>query len=307
MKKSGSKQSILKSSGAATVAEMILSLITLPLGLGYITGESGAENSAVEQRVLLCMVFFVMTLTRLLRARRLRMAGKPKLKVFVQWFYALAFLACSILPVLVGYTLDVGLQTTETLTGGYMGDVRQLIALIFWSALCIGRILSIVRNHEWRRTVVNVILAVLTAVCGLITFIGCDVTIAMIVIVILALGSIFSVVFGRIRVDVLRTIIRETYASEILLGLLLLICAFAYVLRYVEPGIPTFQDGLWYCFAIVTTIGFGDFAAVTTVGRILSVILGIYGIVVVAMITSIIVNFYGETKKDSQTPQEPET
>ena len=48
----------------------------------------------------------------------------------------------------------------------------------------------------------------------------------------------------------------------------------------------------------MTTIGFGDFSAVTPLGRILSVILGIYGIIVVALITSIIVNFYGEMKSD---------
>ena len=46
----------------------------------------------------------------------------------------------------------------------------------------------------------------------------------------------------------------------------------------------------------MTTIGFGDLTAVTDFGRILSVILGAYGIVVVALITSIIVNFYGEMK-----------
>jgi hypothetical protein len=33
-------------------------------------------------------------------------------------------------------------------------------------------------------------------------------------------------------------------------------------------------------------------------GRLLSVILGLYGIIVVALITSIIVNFYGEMKSD---------
>ena len=56
-----------------------------------------------------------------------------------------------------------------------------------------------------------------------------------------------------------------------------------------------FPDALWYTFAVVTTIGFGDFTATTLVGRVLTVILGIYGIVVVAVITSIIVNFYNET------------
>ena len=51
----------------------------------------------------------------------------------------------------------------------------------------------------------------------------------------------------------------------------------------------------------MTTIGFGDLTAVTDFGRILSVILGAYGIVVVALITSIIVNFYGEMKASPET------
>jgi hypothetical protein len=78
--------------------------------------------------------------------------------------------------------------------------------------------------------------------------------------------------------------------------MLLLITAFSIVLPTFELNIPTFGDALWYCFAIVTTIGFGDITAVTVPGRILSVILGLYGLIVVALITSIIVNFYSETK-----------
>ena len=76
----------------------------------------------------------------------------------------------------------------------------------------------------------------------------------------------------------------------------MLIAAFSYVLEFTEDSIKTYGDGLWYCFAIVTTIGFGDFTAVTIAGRLLSVILGIYGIIVVALVTSIIINFYGEIK-----------
>ncbi len=51
----------------------------------------------------------------------------------------------------------------------------------------------------------------------------------------------------------------------------------------------------------MTTIGFGDITATTGIGRLLSVILGIYGIIVVALITSVIVNFYNEVKADSDT------
>jgi uncharacterized membrane protein YfcA len=102
--------------------------------------------------------------------------------------------------------------------------------------------------------------------------------------------------FSQVKLDVLSRIIRKTYAAEILFGMLLLITAFSIVLPNFELNIATFGDALWYCFAIVTTIGFGDITAVTIPGRIISVILGLYGLIVVALITSIIVNFYSETK-----------
>lgn len=47
-------------------------------------------------------------------------------------------------------------------------------------------------------------------------------------------------------------------------------------------------------------------AAATLIGRLLSVILGIYGIVVVSLITSIIINFYNETKDiNTDSPKTP--
>ena len=119
-----------------------------------------------------------------------------------------------------------------------------------------------------------------------------------------AVASIMPLAFSHIRMDVLKRIIRKTYAVEILSGILLLIVAFSFVLPAFETGINNFWDALWYCFAIVTTIGFGDLYAVSAVGRVLSVILGIYGIIVVSLITSIIVNFYGEMKKEERDDEE---
>ncbi len=106
-------------------------------------------------------------------------------------------------------------------------------------------------------------------------------------------------VFSGIRRTTIMQIVRKTYSIEILYGLIVLIVATALVLSIMEDNMPI-GDALWYCFAIVTTIGFGDFTATTIIGRILSVVLGIYGIIVVALITSIIVNFYNETKHDHE-------
>ena len=106
-----------------------------------------------------------------------------------------------------------------------------------------------------------------------------------------------SFAFSHIRLDLLQNIVRRTYAAEILFGLLMLILSSSWVLTFMEEGIASYKDALWYCFALVTTIGFGNITAVTDLGRTMSVVLGIYGIIVVALITSIIVNFYGEIKK----------
>jgi hypothetical protein len=86
---------------------------------------------------------------------------------------------------------------------------------------------------------------------------------------------------------------------------MLLIMAFSFVFRALEPGIPTYLDALWYCFSVVTTVGFGDLTVVGGVSRAITVILGAYGIIVVALITSVVVNFYNEVK-DSDDDGEAE-
>lgn len=75
-----------------------------------------------------------------------------------------------------------------------------------------------------------------------------------------------------------------------------MIISSSFYFAIMEDSIPSFGDSLWYSFAIITTIGFGDYAAVSLTSRILSVILAINGIIVLASITSVIVNSYNETK-----------
>ena len=103
---------------------------------------------------------------------------------------------------------------------------------------------------------------------------------AMAVLILQSFQWVMAVAFSRIRLDILKDILKRTYAAEILFGIVLLIVLFSVVLPAIEPGIGDFGDALWYCFAIVTTIGFRDISSVSVPGRILSVILGIYGIIV---------------------------
>ena len=180
------------------------------------------------------------------------------------------------------------------LIGGTQPGVLRAAGLLFGLTLALGRVFAITEKRGAKRTILNVlaIAAILLIFLPAHDAFG----IAAIFSVLLAMKQIFSLAFSQIKVSVLKRIVRKTYAVEILFGMLLLIVAVSIVLPGLEPGIERFADGLWYCFALVTTIGFGDITATTGIGRLLSVILGIYGIIVVSLITSIIVNFYNEVK-----------
>ena len=185
------------------------------------------------------------------------------------------------------------------LIGGTQPGILRAAGLAFALALTIGRIFAILEKRSVKRMVLNILAIVMLFLIFLPAHDASG--IAAVFSVILAMKQIVSLAFSQIRLSVLKKIIRKTYAVEILFGMLLLIVAVSIVLPGLEPGIERFADGLWYCFAIVTTIGFGDITATTGIGRLLSVILGLYGIIVVSLITSIIVNFYSEVKADGDT------
>ena len=121
--------------------------------------------------------------------------------------------------------------------------------------------------------------------------------IALITVILLLFNSLKKLVFPTFKIEKIRLLIDilvKTHTLDVLICLLAFIIAFSFVFPMVEPTITSFWDAMWYCFAVITTIGFGDFYATSLIGRVLTVILGIYGIVVVAILTSVVVNFYNE-------------
>ena len=190
----------------------------------------------------------------------------------------------------------------------FMGATEWSI-LIMNIVYCLGLLarmgVSLTGRHRVRNIAPDLILFLLIAV----NFIQFP-THSFFVLAMIALRSLKQILklsFSQIRLDVLRKVIRKSYATEILFGMLLLMIAFSILLGTMDENMTSFGDALWFCFATVTTIGYGDVTSSSLVGRVLAVILGVYGIVVVALITSIIVNFYNETKADPDPEQEPES
>jgi len=232
---------------------------------------------------LAALLFMTLAVIRTIQAFRNREKGKTFFAVTL--VQAVGLLFGTVPPLVNGFTLDT----------------LFFLNVLYTVVMAVGRIYDIVRNHRVFNVLLNIFSIVILLV-SILTFVGTDMLIFF-----LAVLSLMKTIFSPISLTTLHRIIRKTYAAEIIFGLLLLIVTFSFLLYYFEPGMNSIKDSLWYCFAIVTTIGFGDLTAVTDFGRVLSVILGAYGIVVVALITSIIVNFYGEMKKDSTDTQEGES
>lgn len=92
-------------------------------------------------------------------------------------------------------------------------------------------------------------------------------------------------------------VLKRTGTLKIFCGFVLFLCVAAFILVIVEPDINKFGDGLWYCFVAATTIGFGDICAVTRVGRIVTVVVALYGILMTAMVPGVVVSYYMEYLK----------
>lgn len=59
-------------------------------------------------------------------------------------------------------------------------------------------------------------------------------------------------------------------------------------------NIENYGDALWFSFASVFTIGYGDIWVSGVVGRILTVLLVIYGVFIIAIIPAVFLTFYQE-------------
>ena len=190
-----------------------------------------------------------------------------------------------------------------------------LITILYLSSVIINRLFIMFEKRKLGNYIFNgftiamVILIMLMFIVISSNNVGpVIITLLMIIVIFSSLVEVLAFAFSKIKLRGLLKIIRKTYVFEILYGQIILIAACSFYFMAMEDNITTFWDGLWYSFAVVTTIGFGDLTVVDPISRLLSVILGIYGIIVVSSITSVIVNYYNEVKNvDTDKPVEEKT
>ncbi len=94
------------------------------------------------------------------------------------------------------------------------------------------------------------------------------------------------------KLRLLSAVLKKTKADKIILGFVALLFVCAFIIMLVEPDITRYSDALWYCYAVFSTIGFGDIVATEFVTKVLSVLITLYSLFAVAVVTGVVVSFY---------------
>ncbi|SDL94849.1 potassium channel family protein [Sediminibacillus halophilus] len=99
------------------------------------------------------------------------------------------------------------------------------------------------------------------------------------------------------RYKQLFAILRTNGLDRVLTVSILLIFTSTIIVRYVEPNIDSFMDGLWWSIVTTTTVGYGDISPSTAPGRLIAIVLMLIGIGIIGMLTGSITTFFVKEKK----------
>lgn len=96
------------------------------------------------------------------------------------------------------------------------------------------------------------------------------------------------------KLRIFRNILVRTKTNQILLVYLIFVLLSALLILLIDPAITRYGDALWYCYAVISTAGFGDVVVTTAFAKIISLLVTIYSTLVIAIVTGVVVNFYTE-------------
>lgn len=99
------------------------------------------------------------------------------------------------------------------------------------------------------------------------------------------------------RLRIIWHILKVTGFTTFLTSFISFILIAAGLLVWLEPAFTNYSDSLWYSFVTATTVGYGDLLVTTALGRVISIVLAIYGILFLGSLSGLVVSYYTEVSK----------
>ncbi|WP_078596101.1 potassium channel family protein [Evansella clarkii] len=94
-------------------------------------------------------------------------------------------------------------------------------------------------------------------------------------------------------------ILRTNNLDKVILGLFVFIFVLSIPVQYFEPEIETYMDAVWWAIVTSTTVGYGDLSPETIIGRMIAVVLMIFGIGLLGLVTSAVATYFLQKGSES--------
>ena len=92
-------------------------------------------------------------------------------------------------------------------------------------------------------------------------------------------------------------LLNRTGTIKIFIAYLIILLVGGVLLFFIEPEVHGIMEGFYFLFVASTTIGFGDIVPVTVIGRLITIVVTLFGILTVAMVPGVVVAYYTEYLK----------
>jgi voltage-gated potassium channel len=108
----------------------------------------------------------------------------------------------------------------------------------------------------------------------------------------------FLAIFSRLPIG---KILKTNNLDKVLVWAFLLVFLAAIPINIVEPNIKTYEDAMWWAVVTATTVGYGDISPETGLGRMIAIVLMLFGIGLIGMVTSSISAYFIKEKAEENT------
>lgn len=113
--------------------------------------------------------------------------------------------------------------------------------------------------------------------------------------ILLKIFKFFRILFLCIQLfEVIRIYLKDTYLDEILGILALTIITFTLSLYLFDPSMNSLFDALWFVVSSLTTVGYGDILPNSDIGKVISLILLIVGVLIFSAITAALASYFNK-------------
>ncbi|QKS69776.1 potassium channel family protein [Paenalkalicoccus suaedae] len=103
----------------------------------------------------------------------------------------------------------------------------------------------------------------------------------------------------------LHGVLKTNSLDKVLMAVVILIFVASIPIRLIEPSIDSYSDAVWWAVVTATTVGYGDISPETMIGRLIAMVLMMFGIGLLGVVTSSVASYFLNGEKPVEEKKQP--